>query len=190
MDSLAFRTANALVGNSPSTEALETVLPAGMRGPRILFHTHTVVAIAGASAEATVDEAPVPTWARIVVPAGGVLALRGLNAGEHRGFRVYLAIRGGFPQIPEYLGSKSTSLGLGGYQVNLHRQLVFTLASIHLQRYHRADRCCQETSLLWANARLVRAKYIRSSCRALRFQATRPNGRFIRCRGRTMVLSS
>ena len=29
---------------------------------------------------------------------------------------MYLAVKGGFPEIPKYLGSKSTSLGLGGYQ--------------------------------------------------------------------------
>ena len=30
--------------------------------------------------------------------------------------RAYLAVQGGFPEIPTYLGSKATSMGLGGYQ--------------------------------------------------------------------------
>ena len=30
--------------------------------------------------------------------------------------RAYLAVQGGFPEIPKYLGSKATSMSLGGYQ--------------------------------------------------------------------------
>ena len=117
MDALAFRAANSLVGNLSHTEALEVILPAGMAGPKLYFHVTTIIAITGASVNATVDGELVPTWSRITIPAGGRLALRGLKVGEHKGFRVYIAIRGGFPQIPEYLGSKSTSMGMGGYQV-------------------------------------------------------------------------
>ena len=32
------------------------------------------------------------------------------------GFRTYVAVQGGLPDVPEYLGSKSTSMGFGGYQ--------------------------------------------------------------------------
>ena len=54
-------------------------------------------------------------WGRFHVPAKSKLSLG--NVGK-AGFRAYLAIKGGFPEIPAYLGSKSTSMGLGGYQVS------------------------------------------------------------------------
>lgn len=109
MDSLAFRMANLLVGNEPGTEGLELTLT----GCRLVFHVPAVVAITGASVKVTVNGTEVPMWARIVVPASGKLVV-GNAMGT--GMRVYLAVKGGFPEIPKYLGSKSTSLGLGGYQ--------------------------------------------------------------------------
>ncbi|OBZ73034.1 putative urea carboxylase [Grifola frondosa] len=90
MDSLAFRAANILVGNDAGTEALEMTL----MGCKLYFHTAAVIAVTGA-----------PVLVTVVV---GTI--------KNAGFRAYLAIRGGFPEIPLYLGSKSTSMGLGGYQ--------------------------------------------------------------------------
>ncbi|KAI0631868.1 urea carboxylase [Trametes polyzona] len=109
MDSLAFRIANILVGNVPGTEGLELTLT----GCRLVFHTAAVVAVTGASVKVSVNGTEVPMWAPTVIPAGGKLVIG--NA-KGTGMRAYLAIRGGFPEIPKYLGSKSTSLGLGGYQ--------------------------------------------------------------------------
>lgn len=52
------------------------------------------------------------------VVAGEKLAIGGPRASEDDsgGLRAYLAIFGGLPGIPQYLGSKSTSMGTGGYQ--------------------------------------------------------------------------
>ncbi|KAH9850513.1 urea carboxylase [Lenzites betulinus] len=109
MDSFAFRLANILVGNEPGTEGLELTLT----GCRLVFHQAAAVAVTGASIKVSVNGEEAPMWARIVVPAGGKLVL-GNAFGT--GMRMYLAIKGGFPEIPKYLGSKSTSLGLGGFQ--------------------------------------------------------------------------
>ncbi|GJE99971.1 urea carboxylase [Phanerochaete sordida] len=109
MDSLAYRAANILVGNAPGTEALEITLV----GCRLLFRVPALVAITGAEVKVTVDGQPVKMWGRVHVPAGGKLSVG--TVGE-RGFRVYLAVKGGFPEVPSYLGSKATSMGLGGYQ--------------------------------------------------------------------------
>ncbi|KZT52397.1 hypothetical protein CALCODRAFT_441644 [Calocera cornea HHB12733] len=111
MDSLAFRAANRLVGNPETTEGLEITV----MGPRLKFHVPTVIAVTGAPTKVTVNRAEVAMWTRIIVPAGAVLQV-GTCSGN--GFRVYLAIRGGFPKIPPYLGSKSTfaSCGIGGVQ--------------------------------------------------------------------------
>ena len=110
MDSLAHRAANALVGNPGETETLEMVLVGG----RFLFHVPVIVAVTGAPARVTVDGQPVEMWTRLRIPAGAKLSVGTMDG---RGFRVYLAVKGGFPGVPEYLGSKSTSMGLGGYQV-------------------------------------------------------------------------
>ncbi|KAI0641597.1 urea carboxylase [Trametes meyenii] len=109
VDSYAFRIANVLVGNEPKTEGLELTLT----GCRLLFHTSAVVAVTGAPVKVTVEGREVPMWESVIVPAGGKLVIGNT---KDTGMRMYVAIRGGFPEIPDYLGSKSTSMGLGGYQ--------------------------------------------------------------------------
>ena len=109
MDSLAFRIANILAGNDPGTEGLELTLT----GCRLIFHAAAVVAVTGAFAKVTVDGKEVRMWERINVPAGAKFIV---GTAQQTGMRSYLAVRGGFPEIPNYLGSKSTSMGMGGYQ--------------------------------------------------------------------------
>ena len=110
MDSLAHQVANILVGNLPGTEALEITLV----GCRLLFHVPAVVAITGAPVKAIMNGEALGQWTRIFVSAGAKLSISTI---DQTGFRAYLAIKGGFPNVPAYLGSKSTSMGLGGYQV-------------------------------------------------------------------------
>lgn len=109
MDALAYRAANILVGNAPGTEALEITLV----GCRLLFRVPAVIAVTGPDVKVTVDGEPVQMWGRVHVPGGAKLSIG--TIGE-RGFRVYLAVKGGFPEVPVYLGSKATSMRLGGYQ--------------------------------------------------------------------------
>ncbi|KAI0721773.1 urea carboxylase [Fomitopsis betulina] len=109
MDPLAFRAANILVKNAPGMEGLETTLV----GCRLFFHVPTVIAVTGAATKVTVNGQEVGMWRSIHVPAGAKVSIGTIKG---TGFRAYLAVRGGFPEIPEYLGSKSTSIGLGGYQ--------------------------------------------------------------------------
>jgi urea carboxylase len=120
MDSLAFRAGNILVGNPPTTEGLEIVILPGV-GFSLEFFVPTVIAVTGREVSVKVGDRSVDTWSRIIVPRGGKLRLDvdPKNAASLTGFRVYLCVRGGFPNIPSYLGSKSTSMGLGGYQVNV-----------------------------------------------------------------------
>ncbi|KAF8837172.1 hypothetical protein BDN67DRAFT_973345 [Paxillus ammoniavirescens] len=113
MDFQAFKAANIIAGNSPETEGLEIVTLPGA-GCKFMFHVPCVVAITGKSVTVKVNRVEVPMWARLVIPGKGTLELNG--GGGATGFRVYLAVRGGFPEVPKYLGSKSTSMGLGGYQ--------------------------------------------------------------------------
>lgn len=131
MDYMAFQAANLLVGNKPSTEGLEIIVMPSV--PAVFtFHVPTIIAVTGkpTSLRITSDgghddklgaESPKDTvgmWRTLSVPGGAKLHIEDTsNYEDSRGFRVYLAVRGGFPNIPEYLKSKSTSMGLGGYQV-------------------------------------------------------------------------
>lgn len=111
MDPLAFRIANLLVGNPPSTEGLEITLD----GPELLFLGSAVVAICGAPMDIKLDGETVPMWARFKISAGQRLRIGKTTGG---GCRSYLAVRGGFPNVAEWFGSKATSpgVGVGGYQ--------------------------------------------------------------------------
>lgn len=111
MDDLSARVANILVGNAPEVEVLEATLT----GPELLFHEAAMVAICGAEMPVTVDGVSQPMWSRLIVEKGQTLKLGKVRG---NGIRTYLAVGGGFPQVPQFLGSKSTApeLGFGGVQ--------------------------------------------------------------------------
>ena len=115
MDSVSFRLANIIVGNPQTTEGLEVTLI----GPELLFNAPGIVAVTGGVIDVYIDGEPVDMYTRLVVPAGKKLKLGYVTSG----CRAYIAIKGGLPSIPFYLGSKSTTstLKMGGYQ---GRQLV------------------------------------------------------------------
>ncbi|TCK71652.1 urea carboxylase [Acidipila rosea] len=99
MDDEAFRIANRIVGNAPQAAGLESTLA----GPTLRFHADAVIALTGADASATLDEAIVKMWTPVPVRAGQVLHVgRATN-----GCRTYLAVRNGL-DVPVYLGSRST----------------------------------------------------------------------------------
>ena len=110
LDLPAAAAANRAVGNPPEAAVLETTLS----GPRLRVVAPdgggVLVALAGASADVTVDGRPVEPGRRLWLPAGAVLRI-GAAVG---GLRCYLAVRGGFAVDP-VLGSRSTDLlsGLG-----------------------------------------------------------------------------
>ncbi|KAJ3547098.1 hypothetical protein NM208_g1681 [Fusarium decemcellulare] len=111
MDDLSARVANVLVGNDPGVELLETTLS----GPEMLFHEAAIVAVCGAELPLTLDGSPEPMWSRIIVKQGQRLKLGKVSGA---GLRTYLAVKGGFPEIPKFLGSKATApeLAFGGLQ--------------------------------------------------------------------------
>lgn len=110
MDSVAFRIANALVGNPETYAGLEITAI----GPTLAFHEDSVIALTGAKLQSTIDGDEVPWWQAIKVAKGSHLSLKGLQGD---GFRSYLAIAGGI-DVPLYLGSRSTfPFGhFGGYE--------------------------------------------------------------------------
>jgi urea carboxylase len=111
MDPLAFRIANALVGNPPGKEGIEITLS----GPDLRFLGPAIVAICGAPMEAKLDGKAVAMWTRIKIEAGQRLTIGKTTGG---GCRAYLAIYGGLPSVATWFGSKSTApmTAVGGYQ--------------------------------------------------------------------------
>jgi len=109
MDALAFRLGNRLLGNPPSAAGLEITLT----GPTLVFNTDAVIALTGATTNATLDDQPLAFWQTHAVKRGQTLRV-GTASGA--GMRAYLTVAGGF-DIPDYLGSKSTfTLGqFGGH---------------------------------------------------------------------------
>lgn len=106
MDALAFRLGNRLLGNAESAAAMEC---AGA-GPTLLFQRDALICLTGADFQATLDGAPLPLYAPVVVASGQTLKLGRVKGA---GLRGYLGVRGGW-DAPLYLGSRST-FTLGGF---------------------------------------------------------------------------
>ncbi len=101
MDDVAFRLANALVGNGIDASALELTLI----GPRLRFDAAATIALTGAPFGAQIDGTPIEGWRAIDIGAGAVL-----DCGRaRRGTRGYLAIGGGI-NVDAVLGSASTDV--------------------------------------------------------------------------------
>ena len=90
MDSISACNANKLVGNSND----EAVFEITMMGGRFTFHSDTSIAISGAIFEITLNNKSIANNKKIDVKKGDIL-----NFGKAlKGFRVYLAISGGFSE--------------------------------------------------------------------------------------------
>lgn len=107
MDTVAFQTANLLVGNPPQ----EAVLEMALRGVELSFERDALVALCGADFHFTVDGAACPQWRPVFVRPGSTLKV----GYAVKGLRGYLSIAGHW-DIPLTMGSKSTYVygGFGG----------------------------------------------------------------------------
>jgi biotin-dependent carboxylase-like uncharacterized protein len=109
VDRPAFVLANRLVGNDDGAAALElTVL-----GPRLRAERACALAVTGADAPVTVNDAPAAAWTTLSLAAGDVLKI----GAARRGVRGYIAVAGGIAVAPA-VGSRATYLRgrLGGVQ--------------------------------------------------------------------------
>jgi antagonist of KipI len=98
-DPIALRIGNRLLGNAEGAAALEFTLVGGV----FRFMIDTWVAITGADFGATLDDAPVASWAVLRVCKGQVLRMQSTRSGA----RCYLCVSGGI-DVPLVLGSAST----------------------------------------------------------------------------------
>lgn len=101
MDRWALQVANFVAGNAPDVAALEWALGGGA----LRFERDMAIAIAGASATATLRGAAVPACTTLVARRGDELRIERIDEGRF----VYVAVRGGIA-VPPLLGSRSTYL--------------------------------------------------------------------------------
>ena len=126
MDDVAFRLANALVGNGDDAAALEITIV----GPRLRFDTAATIALTGAGFAAQIDGSSIESWRAIDISAGAVL-----TCGRARhGARGYLAVAGGFTVEP-VLGSAATDVNarlgpFGGRALAMHDTLWFSAGAL------------------------------------------------------------
>jgi biotin-dependent carboxylase-like uncharacterized protein len=109
LDSLAFQTANLLVGNPENAAVIEFTIV----GPQLAVMQEADIAVAGADMQMKLNYKPVENWATIRVNPGDLLTFQSVK----KGCRAYLAVTGGV-DVPEVMGSRSTFTGgkLGGYR--------------------------------------------------------------------------
>jgi len=105
-DRFSSQVANLLVGNKPEATVLETTL----FRLELLALENLAMAVTGGDLSPTVNKNPFPMWQAVSIRKGDRISFRG----RKRGFRAFLAVRGGFSG-PRYLGSRSVfSRGLMG----------------------------------------------------------------------------
>lgn len=131
MDSFAFKTANALIGNPETAAGLEmTAL-----GPKIEFLENTKITITGANLGPLIDGDSIDQWTAITVEKGSELTF----SGPVEGLRSWLAVLGGI-DVPLVMGSRSTYVKgeIGGLE---GRALLpgDTLATFDVERDQDSD---------------------------------------------------
>jgi antagonist of KipI len=105
-DRFSAQVANLLVGNKPEAAVLETTL----FRLELLALENLAMAVTGGDLSPTVNKNPFPMWQAVSIQRGDRISFRG----RKKGFRAFLAVRGGFSG-PRYLGSRSVfSRGLMG----------------------------------------------------------------------------
>ncbi len=114
-DNFSFRYANRIVGNDDKAAGLEIAIA----GPTLRFNTDATIALCGAQIDAFLDGESIEMNKAVSVKAGSTLKLKKVH---NKGFRTYLAVRGGF-DVPEYLGSRST-FTLGQFGGHAGRTLI------------------------------------------------------------------
>ena len=101
VDRASFVLANRLVGNPDGAAGLEFTLV----GPRLRAEAPCSIAVTGADAPVTLNDAPAPGWTTLALAAGDVLRIGAARAGV----RGYVAVAGGL-DVPPVLGSRATYL--------------------------------------------------------------------------------
>src|SRR6267143_1631838 len=135
VDRSSFVLANSLVGNAESAAALEFTL----MGPRLRAEAPCTVAVTGAEAPVTLNDAPAPAWTTLVLAAGDVVKI----GAARTGVRGYVAFGGGV-DVPPVLGSRATYL-----RGRLGRRPTASPTRAWPRSSARPTRCCHSPTA-WA----------------------------------------
>jgi len=98
MDTFSATKVNMLLENDAEAAVMEIT----MTGPTLLFEEETYMCMGGAELSATLNNAPIQNYKVTKIEKGDILSYGKLE----KGFRSYLAIKGGF-ESPIVLGSRS-----------------------------------------------------------------------------------
>jgi biotin-dependent carboxylase-like uncharacterized protein len=115
MDQNAMQWANRLLNNSKDCAVLEM----SFKGPKLVFHQSTTIALAGADMDARLNKKPIQNLKPIEINENDVLQF----GNAHHGKRTYLAVAGGF-QTPLVLGSRSQYKGITPEGIVLKTKLI------------------------------------------------------------------
>ena len=109
IDAPSFILANRLVGNADGVAGLEFTLI----GPRLRAEAPCAIAVTGADAPLTLNDAPAAGWETLMLSTGDVVRIGAARSGV----RGYVAVAGGI-DVPPVLGSRATYLRgrLGGLE--------------------------------------------------------------------------
>jgi antagonist of KipI len=109
IDGRSFTLANRLVGNADGVAGLEFTLI----GPRLRAEAPCAIAVTGADAPLTLNDAPAAGWETLMLSTGDVVRIGAARSGV----RGYVAVAGGI-DVPPVLGSRATYLRgrLGGLE--------------------------------------------------------------------------
>jgi len=109
IDGRSFTLANRLVGNADGVAGLEFTLI----GPRLRAEAPCAIAVTGADAPLTLNDAPAAGWETLMLSTGDVVRIGAARSGV----RGYVAVAGGV-DVPPVLGSRATYLRgrLGGLE--------------------------------------------------------------------------
>jgi biotin-dependent carboxylase-like uncharacterized protein len=103
MDQNAFNLSNRLLNNPSHSAALEM----GFKGPKLLFHQSTTVALTGADMGAKLNGQKISNFSPVEINEKDLLEF----GNAHCGKRTYMAVAGGI-QTPEILNSRSQYKGI------------------------------------------------------------------------------
>lgn len=135
MDPVSMDLANLLVGNVND----EAILECTYSGPKIKFHTNTLIAITGATVLSKLNGYDVENYITIEVQEGDILDLSVFDSG----MRAYIAFAGGI-SVPKILDSRSTYLPMqfGDYDKKIIRGQTLPIQKVDKKKFYKIKEDC------------------------------------------------
>lgn len=151
MDPVSMDMANLLVGNVND----EAVLECTYSGPKIKFHTNTLIAITGATVLSKLNGYNVENYITIEVQEGDILDLSVFESG----MRAYIAFAGGI-NVPRVLDSRSTYLPMqfGEYDKKINRGHTLSIGKLSEKRFYKIN---EDSDLRYSKSEIVKLRVVK-----------------------------